>query len=102
MSTRVSGREKWSDRAADRPVKEADRRFALLVALMAPDERRRECSRRDGSDPQDRPMAIDPPADDEGEGERRRLPWQNLTILLFVVCLIAAILFIVAASFIKP
>ncbi len=55
-------------------------------------------------------MASDPPAPDEGEGEwrdegkgeRRRLRWQSLIFLLFIGCALAAVLFIVAASFIKP
>jgi hypothetical protein len=96
MSTRIS-REKRSNK---RPADEADRRFALVGALTTP-EGRRDHSRRDGSDRQERSMAFDPPVADEGEGKRRRLQWQRLTLLLFVGCLIAAIVFIVAALFIK-
>jgi hypothetical protein len=96
MSSRISGKKKRSHRPVERPAHEADRRFALLVALMTPDEDHR--SRRHGLE---RRTAFNPPAADEGEGRRRHLPWQHLIFLLSVGCLIAAILFIVAAPFIS-
>jgi hypothetical protein len=69
---------------------------------MRSDEGRGERSRarRDEGDGQDRSTAFEPPTADEGGRARPRLHWQNLTFLLFIGCLIAAILFIVVASFI--
>ena len=46
-------------------------------------------------------MAFAPPAAGQGEGRRPRVQWQKLAFLLFAGCFIAAILFIVAASFIR-
>ncbi len=99
MSARIS-REKRSDKQA---VDEADRRFALLVALMTPDQRHGERSRarRGRGEGQEPSRAFAPPAAGQGEGGRPRLQWQKLTFLLFAGCFIAAILFIVAASFIR-
>jgi hypothetical protein len=96
-SSRISRKK----RLTERPALDADRRFAVLAALMRSDEGRGERSRvrRDGGD-QDRSRAFEPPAADEGERARPHLHWQNLTFLLFIGCLIAAILFIVVASFI--
>ena len=82
-------------------MREADRRFALLVALMAPDERHgeRPRPRRDGGEGQDRSMEFAPPL---GSAERQpRLRRQRLTLLLFAGCATAAVLLIVIASLVK-
>jgi hypothetical protein len=99
MSARIS-RERRSDKQAS---DEADRRFALLVAMMTTDQRhgerlRARSSRAEGREPS---MAFAPPAAGQGEGRRPRVQWQKLAFLLFAGCFVAAILFIVAASFIR-
>ena len=89
--------------AGERSIREADRRFALLVALMTPERRPGERfgpgrDQGEGQDEQRRQSGFDQPALDGGNGER--LHRQNLVLLLFAGCAVAAILFIVAASFI--
>jgi len=99
MNARIS-REKRSDKQA---VDEADRRFALLVALMTPDQRHGERSRvrRGRGEGQEPSRAFAPPAAGQADCGRPRLQWRKRTFLLFAGCFIAAILFIVAASFIR-
>jgi hypothetical protein len=94
------------NRTTERSDLEADRRFALLVALLTPED-----ARRGEDDGLERSMASDPPAPDEsagewparddGKDERLRLRGRNLIFLLFIGGALPAILFIVAASFIK-
>jgi hypothetical protein len=81
----------------ERPALEADRRFALLVALIAPVRRDRARSRlrRDEGDRQE--QSPQPP---EGAEGRPALHWQGVIFLLFAGCAVAAVLFIVIASLI--
>ncbi len=90
-------------RSNDSPALEADRRFALLVALMAPEKRDRALSRprRDDGEGQERPSSFDRPTIGEGADEPPRLHWQGVIFLLFAGCAVAAVLFIVAAAFIQ-
>ena len=70
----------------------------MMKASKRDDKRSRPW--RDDGDGQKRSTDFDPPAVGESEGEPGDR-WQNLTFLLYVGCVIAAILFIVIASFIK-
>jgi hypothetical protein len=73
-------------RSDEWPAREADRRFAFLVALIAPVRRDRTRSR---------------PRSDEGDGQGRPgQHWQGVIFLLFAGCAVAAVLFIVIASLI--
>ena len=89
-------------RSNERPTAEADRRFALLVALMAPERRlwARSRPRTDEADNGARPPAFDPLPNNRAE-EQRAAPWQRVIVLLFARCVLAAILFIVVAALIQ-
>ncbi len=90
--------------ANGRPATEADRRFALLVALMTPHNRLEkhhsaEGDRREGDN---RPPAYDEPRSEEDRKGGACLNRRDWNVLLFAGCAVAAVLFILAAAFIKP
>jgi hypothetical protein len=89
--------------ANELPATEADRRFALLVALMTPDDslEKHDSAESDGRVPDEQPTALDE-VRSEDVGERDvHLNWRRWNVVLFAGCALAAALFIVATSFIK-